>query len=117
MKYLQFIFLLLVFIACKPSVEQRKKPANFLTEEKMVEVIADFTITEAAVRQLTGYGHDSKVVSDYYYKKVLEKYNITPDDFQENLSYYSQNPKQIHDIYSRVVTRLSETQTEISTRK
>jgi len=119
MKLKILILLTVVLSACFSSSEKGriKKPDHFLKQDEMVEVTVDFRLTEAAIRQLAGYGEDTKVLSKYYYKQVLKKHHITADIYKENLTYYSKHPDELHQIYSRVVARLSEIQTELATQK
>jgi hypothetical protein len=105
-------------MACSsPREESVPKPENFFTEKEMVEILTDFRLTESIVRQMASYGEDTKILSDYYYKKVLEKHQITSDDFKDNLKYYSAQPEKMYKIYSKVVNKLTEIHSEVSTRK
>ena len=119
MKIKILILFTIILSACFSSSEEGriKKPDHFLKQDKMVEVTVDFRLTEAAIRQMAGYGENTKVLSKYYYKKVLEKHHITADIYKANLAYYSKHPDELHQIYSRVVARLTEIQTELATQK
>lgn len=110
--------IIIVFSACTPKEKvQVAKPKPFYNEAKMVEVVTDFRLAEAAVRQMIGYGENSTQLTEYYYNKVLEKNKITAEDFEANLKYYSSYPDQMHLIYSKVVNRLTEMHSEITTRE
>ena len=119
MKIRILILLTVIIAACQssPTKERVKKPHHFLKQDEMVEITVDFRLTEAAIRQLAGYGEDTKILSKYYYRHLLEKYKLTATDYEENLKYYSDHPDKLHQIYSRVLARLTEIQTELSTQK
>jgi hypothetical protein len=118
MKYFLVLFVILFFAACDAREEVYvKKPQPFFDEEKMVEIISDLKLTEGAIQQMSAYGDDAKMVSQYYYNKVLQKHQISAEEFKANLVYYSAYPDIMHQIYSRVVNRLTEMHTEISNRK
>ena len=117
---LKVLFALFIFItACssESSKEKIRKPSHFLKQNEMVEVSVDFRLTEAAIRQMAGYGEDTKKLSKYYYGKVLKKHHLSAKEYEENLVYYAKNPEKLHQVSSRVVARLTEIQTELSTQK
>lgn len=117
-KVLVIISIIFIFFGCGHTTEiEYSKPKPFINHDKMIEIITDFRITEGAIRQMVSYGEDSRVVTEYYYKKVLKKYDITPETYKANLEYYANKPDEMHEIYSEVVNKLTEMHTELSTRK
>ncbi len=117
-KNILFIGLLLFLLTgCTVKQQKGKKPKPFLDEKEMVDVLVDFRITESAIREMAAYGQDTKKMSAYYYRKMFEKHHITLEEFKANLNYYSQDPKQIHDIYSQVITRITEMQADLVKRR
>ncbi|OIO99353.1 MAG: hypothetical protein AUJ98_11400 [Bacteroidetes bacterium CG2_30_33_31] len=118
MRVFTILFFLIFFLACSSGGSSKvKKPEIFLNEEELIEVIVDFRLTEATIRQIAGYGEDTRKLSRYYYDKMLKKHGLTAEDYKRNLKYYSQNPDEIHDIYAKVVVRLSEMQTQQAIQK
>lgn len=109
-----FIFLL----AC--AEKERKvvvnKPDRLLTQEQLIEVMVDFRIAEASIRHIAGKGENTKKITPYYYKPMLQKHNITIEEYGANLEYYSHDPDKMDQIYAEVVNRLSELQTEVRSR-
>jgi len=119
MKFKILIILFVIITGCsnEDSKERIKKPSHFLKQDEMVDVTVDFRLTEAAIRQMAGYGEDSKKLTKYFYDKVLKKHHLTAKEYNDNLIYYTKNPEQLHQIYSRVVARITEIQTELSIQK
>lgn len=119
MKVNILIILLVIISACsnENSEERIKKPSHFLKQDEMIDVTVDFRLTEAAIRQMAGYGEDTKKLSKYYYNKVLKKHHLTADEYNANLIFYTKKPEQLHQIYSRVVARITEIQSELSTQR
>ena len=118
MKKLLMLFFGMLLFSCAGSQEDALvKPENLIEKEKMIEVLADFRLVEGTVRQMAGYGKDTKELAKYYYDKVFEKHQITLEQFQQNMEYYSQQPEVMYEISSEVVNRLTEMYTDVSTRK
>jgi hypothetical protein len=118
----KLIFLFVVVLAsCSAgdAVEETviSKPDHFIEQEDMIRIMTDFRLTEATIRQMAGYGEDTRIISKFYYDNMFAKYEITPEIYKENLDYYANDPKLMHEMSAEVVNRLTEMYTEISTRK
>lgn len=115
---LQILFLAILMISCTAKKETHiEKPEHFLDEETFFNVVLDARITEGIIRNTVSYGKAPEEVSKFYYDKLFHKYGISAKDYQENLAYYSKDPEKIHEIYAKVVTRLTEIQSEWASRK
>ncbi len=75
--------LLLIFMACHPAVLE--KPT--LSEEKMVQIMADLATAEAAVMNLTGTTKDS--MNKVYFNQVLEMHHLSLEEYEKNLRAYT----------------------------
>lgn len=89
------------------------KPEHFLSKELLIDAMVDFRIAEASIRQMASKGENTRKITPYYYKPLLQKYDITIEDYYSNLTYYSHEPDVMDEIYKEVVNRLIEKQTKV----
>lgn len=100
----------LIFFSCIQEKEYII-PSEYIQRDSMVTILADIHIAEARILSLnTGAGDKQKNAS--YYKYVFQKHAITPKQFKESLSYYSQSPELMNAVYTDVINELSRRQAE-----
>ncbi len=75
--------ILLVFSACWDN----KTAVPDISEEKMVRIMADLSIAEAATAQMNGYGKDS--LTKVFYDQVFEMHQVRADQYEQNLRLYA----------------------------
>jgi len=113
---LRFCILLVLMTACGRSVE--KKPEKLVSREKMIDMLVDLHLAEAAY-QTSQYANTmlkNYSESDYYYS-ILHKYKTADSTFEQSLIYYSGKPKEFEKIYTRVLNRLNEMQQKAAEKK
>ena len=91
-------------LACGP---EEQKPDVVFSEEKMVEVIAEFQVAEAIIRLGYHRTKDSLIYNDSIYEAVFDKLEITKFQFDTSYNYYSMHPKEFEKIYAQVIDDLS----------
>ncbi len=95
MKKLYFCFFLklILFISCQ------KSGVEIIPQDKMVNMLVDLSIIKS-INNLN-YQENQLIVSpeDFF---ILQKYNIDSLNWELNKNYYSQRPKILAKIYSRV---------------
>lgn len=98
------IFLLLFFIfACRP---EEKAPELPIPHEKLIPVLTDAYIAEAAINSLTGEIKDS--MAEIYYEQIFEIHEIKRIDFDTTISIMQAYPNFMDTVYARVLERLTE---------
>lgn len=101
---------LLSFYSCK---QKTQIPPNILDEDKMVELITQLEITQAYFK-IKSIGEDSLLFANNYQEQLFDtifsQHNISYEEFNSSLMYYSSEPKKIEEIYSKVLISLSEQQ-------
>tara|TARA_B100000575_G_scaffold207986_1_gene169317 strand:+ start:4580 stop:4924 length:345 start_codon:yes stop_codon:yes gene_type:complete len=95
MKKLYFCFFLkfILFFSCQ------KSGVEIISQDKMVNMLVDLSIIKS-INNLN-YQENQLIVSpeDFF---ILQKYNIDSLNWELNKNYYSQRPKILAKIYSRV---------------
>lgn len=108
--YLLIFFISLLFVQCSFSgmEENEQTTDNLISEEKMVEILADIQIVEAHIDEIRKSGHQTKDSSMLYFEKVFAKHQVTPVEFESSLLYYKKDLLHMDVIYTEVITRLNE---------
>jgi hypothetical protein len=104
-----------LFLAFLPLLQScgsflNSKPSGTLSEERMAEVLVDIHLTEAMLK----LNNDSvSRVSDtaglrIRFAEVFRKNDVSPDDFNQSLTWYMQHIEELDKIYTNVINRLTE---------
>ena len=103
MKKALYIFLVsLIIFSCKKDAI--KKPENFISKDKMIDLLVDMKIASKA-RSIKN--RDSKKNLNYM-SFVFEKYQIDSTQFKENNVYYVHHIEQYQEIYAAVQLQLKD---------
>jgi len=117
LKKTAIVIFVLLMAACSSKDKKVHIPATIIPQEQMVQVLVDFHLAEAAIQRAKQDGRDVNMISNFYYASLLKKHHITRKKFNESLLFYSNNLKELENIYKDVVTELSKTQSKIVSRK
>lgn len=119
MKKLLFILSIIVlFAAAACDDPPMPKPEKLIERDKMVEMLADIHIAEAAFNSLR---HRDSLVqnsssADFYYS-ILEKYNVQDTVFEQSFVFYASQPREFEKMYREAMNILNELEQEYSGRK
>ncbi|MDX1665670.1 MAG: DUF4296 domain-containing protein, partial [Saprospiraceae bacterium] len=80
------IILMLLMLSCGPREEKLS-----LEEEKMIQVLADVHLAEAAMQNTSGPVKDS--IAEVYYRQIYEIHDLSEQEFEENMRILRRNPK------------------------
>lgn len=117
MRYLVFIMaLLLFFSSCEESKKTKAaKPAVFLTETQMVDLITDVQLLEAALNHRRNIGQSTTELKPIWFNQLFEKHQITAVIFEENMSYYNEQPAVMEQILEEVLANIMQEQAQLET--
>jgi hypothetical protein len=91
-----------------------EQPENLIPKEKMVEILRDLAVLNAAKTTNVGILQKNKVEPMPY---LYAKYGIDSTQFSDSDRYYASLPEEYADIYEKVETRLEVEKEEIEERK
>jgi len=102
-----FIASLLFLASCTDGVKRFDEPENLIPREKMVNVMKDLVKLEAHIQ--------SEYISVAKFHKVmensgdalLEKYDITLEQFSESIDYYGSRQEEMKSIYEDALNILN----------
>jgi len=107
-KYITFLTLLFSFVSCEEK--QKEIPSNVISQEKLVEVITEIELAQALIK--LKFANQDTINSQQLFEEVYNNFEITEENYNKSLSYYSQDPKLLEEMYVKVINNLSIRQTE-----
>ena len=108
-----YILTILVWLA-SCSEKLLEKPENLIARDKMVEVLKDLAMVNAAKITNTTILRDNEIDPMPY---IFEKHSIDSMQFVESDRYYASLPIQYESIYKEVESRLEKEQTTLTEAK
>lgn len=108
MKKLYTLFIILLLAGCAKRQEMAK-PVPFIPMEKMEAMMIDCYMLEAAMRI---YENDTSIDMEVYgqqeWKKLLEKHQLTTENWENNFRYYISKPPLRDTLMKHIGNRLTE---------
>ena len=75
-----------------------------MDEDKLVEVLIDVHVAEAAVQMLRGATKDS--VINAYYDQIFEIHGLSREDFETTMEILRTDPKRMEGLYSKIMNEM-----------
>ncbi|HEY0655594.1 MAG TPA: DUF4296 domain-containing protein [Chryseosolibacter sp.] len=88
------------------SKPEEKRPDYILTQEQMVEALAEVYIAEQKVQRLTLNTDTAAAIFGTMEKKVFQNLNIPDSVFRASFDYYMDHPIEMEMIYAALVDSL-----------
>jgi hypothetical protein len=104
--YLNFLICVLI-ISCSEQRAQRKAAETIIEKEKMINILTDMHIVEAANSMRLIADSNKTVPIAPYQLEIFKKYNVSKTKFDSSLKYYSENHMQLNNIYDEVINEIS----------
>jgi hypothetical protein len=101
-KYI-FFGLAVVFCSCEKTEE---RPADILSHEEMVRVLAEVYIAEQKVTNLALGVDSAQAVFEQMKGRVFEAAGVPDSTFKKSFDFYMNRPKELEQIYSVLVDSL-----------
>lgn len=107
----QTLLLALLFVGAVASCGHRdrvKPPEPLLTEQQMIDVMADVYLIEAMLKQEKMLGEPEAGQVGSYYDQVLGHHGLTRGGLEANMAYYTRQPAVLERIMDSVAQRLDQ---------
>ena len=98
-----FFLFLTILLACSSKQEP---PPDVLPREKLLAVMVDFQMVEAAVQSAKSQGEAGQTARQYY-DMVLEKHQISREQFRRSIQWYQDHMAAMDSLYSDLIDSLS----------
>ncbi len=83
----------------------------------MIAIMTDVHLMEAALNIKRNQGLSTNELKEAWYEQMFEKHEINAKIFEENLSFYNEQPAEMEIILEEVMANLSQIQSEINLEK
>lgn len=111
MKFLKVIFLFMAIVSCQTP--ETPAPANLIAEEKLIAILADFHIIDAASKQNIIANNHKTLVKHEQFLGVLKFHNVSKTEFDSAISFHKDNPTHFLKMYEKVEQTLKEEQEKL----
>lgn len=111
-KYIGTILLLLICISCAEKLIE--KPDNLIPKDKMVMILKDMAIVNAAKGTNLGKLKDNGIEPTTF---IFEKYEIDSAQFVDSDRYYASLPLEYESLYKQVEAGLEQQREEVEAAK
>jgi len=108
-RIITYIFLILVVVVACNDINRPKKPDNLISKNKMVGIITDISLINAAKGTNKKLIEGNNINPENY---VFQKYDIDSLQFAESNHYYAYDVKEYEDIYLKVKQGLQDKKKE-----
>jgi hypothetical protein len=106
-----YLSILLLLFACAP--QKPKAPDNLLNQTQLSDILTEMHLADAIANGTKSGNLDSvnrEAISLNAY--ILEKHQLTREQFMESFDFYKQNPVLMDSVYAEVITKLSSKEME-----
>lgn len=82
-------------------------PKDIVKQDEMVLIMTDMHIAESMLNRGIAEG-DSAYTPDAVYNGIYAKHNVTKEDYNRSVKFYSSNPSVNQKLYTEVIDALNE---------
>ncbi len=98
-----------IFSSCSKSAI--KIPEDVISKDSMMFILMDIHIAEAGVKTLNP---DSVAINNKtYYEFIFKNHHVTDEKFRKSLTFYTDNPELLQEIYTKMTEEMSKKETEV----
>jgi hypothetical protein len=113
------VLLCLSLLSCRdkkdiPETSEVISADSLIAPGKMILILADVHVVEAAILLERNEGEGSREQSGFYYNGIYKKYHITSGRYEQSLAWYRQNPENYAKMYEKVIDLLDQRQKKIN---
>lgn len=90
-----------------------RRPSMVLSNDKMAEVLYDYHVAQAMIRDRSISSDDEKQA---YMDFVFQKHGVAEEAFDSSLAWFSQHPKEMSVVYDQLFARMNRSNDELKQR-
>lgn len=108
-----------IFVSCTPGEKKDAvtSSSEIIAADSIVNIITEIHLAEAMLREMKTDLKIKEKTAEILYSEIFTKHGITREQYQQSIEYYQQHLDEYQDIYERVITLLSQKQSENSATK
>ena len=104
------ILLTVVLLGCNNDKPPKEWPDN----KELALILSDIYVADATMKQANIRRIDGRSDAPNYYKDILEKHNLTKQEFDTIMNWYSDHPKLLMQVYDNTITILSSKEAKLN---
>lgn len=112
---MRFLILLTV-LGLLVSCGRKKVEAPPIGQQKMIEILVDVHLLEAQQQSLQPFEKGRVFNTIVGYEKIFLKHGVTSEQFYDSFSYYREHPKEMDELYQRVIDETVRRESELSSK-
>lgn len=98
--WISCLLTILLLTGCKPTV-----PSQYIQPDELEDILYEYHLAEAiAASSLSDNREETSLA---YKAAVLEKYDVTQEELDTTLVYYTRHTGKLHEIYDNIIKRLN----------
>jgi len=100
---------------CTRQIDQEiEPPENLIPMDEMVDIIVDMRLYDAIIKNKQQQpGSKVNYYRYFLHNSIMEKYDITKEQFESSFNYYLVDINVMDDIYADAITKLSKMKSEV----
>jgi hypothetical protein len=106
----QFVFLfcaILLLLSCTNTEEK-----TYLSQDDFTRILFDIHLTDGVLTSKNIVSHGKEYRPSFYYNSIYKKYNISPQQFDSCVIFYTQNSALYEKIYEKVIDSFNRMETQ-----
>jgi len=109
-----FILSILILFSCAPGEKKAEavRSSEIITPDSIINIITEIHIAEAMLRELKTDPKQKEKTAGAYFSQIFNKHGITREQYEKSIAFYQEHLEEYQDIYERVITLLSQKQSE-----
>jgi hypothetical protein len=115
MRKLPVLLLLCILLSCHGN-NSVHVPEGIIEPDSMVTLLTDIHIFQANL-QLGYFQNDSANASHKAFLDILEKHNLSQEDYNESIRFYTFHPVLLDSVYEKVLNNLNQQKAELMGKK
>jgi hypothetical protein len=100
------IGLFLVVVACTKSV-RIEKPTDLIPRDIFVQILTEISLLETHVQTTYTHVSEFKGVMVRSGKKILDKYHVSPEQYESSMDFYASDQEEMKSMYNEVLNALN----------
>lgn len=105
MKKTLLILSLIFLISCS---KQANLPKDVLSKKEFIEILADIQKSQSLANIKSDTSFEIRNIRlENYYEEILKKHNVSKENYNKSVEYYSTNPEELNKIMDQVVKKLN----------
>jgi hypothetical protein len=108
MKLINRLLILMFLTSCYGTATGPDFNMNLVEPaDSMVTLLTDLHLADGEVSVLKNKEHTAGQLSSEYFEAILKKHDLTREEFEESMRYYSFHTEELDKIYEEIITNLS----------